>query len=71
MFDKKTGASRGFGFVIFEKRKSVEMVLRNKNCNSIRGKWIDCKPAYNKNNENTSSSEEESEKNFGIYYLFF
>ena len=60
MFDKKTGISRGFGFVIFEKIKSVENVLKNKNSHSIRGKWIDCKQAYNKNQDgDVSCSDEE------------
>ncbi len=60
-FDKKTRASRGFGFVIFDKEKSVENVLKNKNSHCIRGKWIDCKPSYSNNNEDDSYSNEELE----------
>ncbi len=44
--DNKTGNSRGFGFVIFKNVKSVEAVLREKSSHCIRGKWIDCKPAF-------------------------
>lgn len=46
--DNKTGNSRGFGFVIFKNVKSVEDVLRDKSAHCIRGKWIDCKPAFQK-----------------------
>jgi RNA-binding protein Musashi len=71
MFDKKTGASRGFGFVIFEKSNSVEMVLRNKNSHSIRGKWIDCKPSFNKEDDDLYLSEEEMEEDNGIYIYIY
>lgn len=35
----------GFGFIIFKNPQSVEFVMKLKNSHSIRGKWIDCKPA--------------------------
>lgn len=48
MFDKPTGKSRGFGFVIFEKEKSVDKVMQFKNRHIINGKWVDCKRAMPK-----------------------
>ena len=71
MFDKKTGGSRGFGFVLFDKNKSVEKVLRDKHSHSIRGKWIDCKPSYNKDDENESFSDDEVENEGNQIKIYF
>lgn len=75
LYDKKTGNSKGYGFVIFEDRKSVEIILKNKNSHSIRGKWIDCKPAYDKNQDDELSSyQEDDEEDFylnGIILFLF
>jgi len=55
LYDKKTGKSKGYGFIVFEDKRSVEAVIKNKHSHSIRGKWIDCKPAYDKNQEEDSN----------------
>ncbi len=59
MHDKNTGNSRGFGFVIFKHRKSVELVLMNKNSHCIRGKWIDCKPAFPRQRQKDEKKSED------------
>ena len=69
LYDKKTGNSKGYGFVIFDDRKSVDMVLRNKNSHSIRGKWIDCKPAYDKNQEEENLFNEENSDFEGKFFF--
>jgi RNA recognition motif-containing protein len=66
IFDKKTGGSRGFGFIVFDKIKSVEMVLKNKNSHSINGKWIDCKPSTKEDDDEFNLSNEEDN---GIHLL--
>lgn len=60
--DKNKGNSRGFGFVIFKNDESVEMVMRDKNNHSIRGKWIDCKVALPKEKENAVNKTNLNEK---------
>ena len=45
------------------------MVLRNKNSHSIRGKWIDCKPAYDKNQEEENLFNEENSDFEGKFFF--
>lgn len=40
-----TQVSRGFGFVVFANKETVDSVLKHKNEHFINGKWIDCKSA--------------------------
>ena len=47
LFDNNRGASRCFGFVTFEKRETVELLLQ-KNSYSIKGKTVDVKQALPK-----------------------
>ncbi len=48
MYDKPTGNSRGFGFVVYYDESSVDLVMACKNKHSIMGKWVDCKRAMPK-----------------------
>jgi len=45
MTDRETGNSRGFGFVTFAERESLDQVMAMHGDHQIQGKWIDCKPA--------------------------
>ena len=48
MTDKVTYKSRGFGFVLFKNKTSVDNALRDKWNHYIRGKWVECKKANSK-----------------------
>ena len=52
MKDKLTGRSRGFGFIIFSEKETIDKILFNANCHFIYGKWIECKRAEPKINNN-------------------
>lgn len=45
MYDRVTGAPRGFGFITFSDEASVDYVLRDYYKHKIKGKWVDCKRA--------------------------
>jgi RNA-binding protein Musashi len=70
MHDKPTGKSRGFGFIIYIKESSADLVIQYKNKHSIMGKWVDCKRAMPKEmlgkensfNNNISSCKTNSNK---------
>ena len=48
MTDKITGKSRGFGFIIFSKKETVDKIMSYSNCLFLYGKWIECKRAQPK-----------------------
>jgi RNA recognition motif-containing protein len=48
MYDKPTGKSRGFGFILFIDESSADIVMSCKNKHNIMGKWVDCKRAMPK-----------------------
>ncbi len=57
MFDKPTGKSRGFGFILFDEESSADKVMTYKNKHNIMGKWVDCKRAMPKEVINCNQSQ--------------
>lgn len=45
IYEKNTGRSRGFGFIIFNKQESVDLVINDIDKHFILGKWVECKRA--------------------------
>jgi RNA recognition motif-containing protein len=43
MTDKNTGKSRGFGFIIFKEKETIDKIISYSNCHFLYGKWIECK----------------------------
>lgn len=37
--------SRGFGFIVFKDKDTIEEVLNHRDKHFLNKKWIDCKPA--------------------------
>ena len=48
MTDKLTGKSRGFGFIIFSHKETVDKIMAYSNCHFLYGKWVECKRAQPK-----------------------
>ena len=48
MTDKVTGRSRGFGFIIFSNKETIDKIMSISNCHFLYGKWIECKRAQPK-----------------------
>ena len=48
MTDKITGKSRGFGFIIFSNKETVDKIMDYSNCHFLYGKWVECKRAQPK-----------------------
>ena len=48
MTDKLTGKSRGFGFIIFSNKETVDKIMTYSNCHFLYGKWVECKRAQPK-----------------------
>ena len=70
MTDKITGKSRGFGFIIFSKKETVDKIMSYSNCLFLYGKWIECKRAQPKIqnikmlNDNVSFPKSNYQNNF-------
>ena len=70
MTDKITGKSRGFGFIIFSKKETVDKIMSYSNCLFLYGKWIECKRAQPKSqnikmlNDNVSFPKLNYQNNF-------
>ena len=45
MTDKITGKSRGFGFIIFSKKETIDKIMSYSYCHFLYGKWVECKRA--------------------------
>jgi serine/threonine protein phosphatase PrpC len=43
MTDKLTGKSRGFGFIIFNEKETIDKIMKKGNCHILNGKLIECK----------------------------
>ena len=54
MKDKITGRSRGFGFIIFSEKETIDKILSHTNCHFLYGKWIECKRAQPKVSSNAN-----------------
>lgn len=52
MTDKLTGKSRGFGFIIFSHKETLDNIMNMRNCHFLCGKWIECKRAMPKEQMN-------------------
>ena len=52
MTDKLTGKSRGFGFIIFSHKETLDNIMNMSNCHFLCGKWIECKRAMPKEQMN-------------------
>ena len=73
MTDKYTGKKRGFGFLIFSHKETVDKIMSTSNCYCLCGKWIECKRAYpreqqqmttlNESNTNPSTSSNSDNDN--------
>ena len=48
MTDKITGKSRGFGFIIFSNKETIDKIMYYSNCHFLYGKWVECKRAQPK-----------------------
>ena len=51
LYDGNTGMSRGFGFVLFEKKEATEKLFSEPGEHKIKGKRIECKLFENKNSK--------------------
>ena len=43
MTDKLTGKSKGFGFIIFNEKETIDKIMQKGNCHILNGKLIECK----------------------------
>jgi len=43
MNDKLTGKSKGFGFIIFNEKETIDKIMEKGNCHFLNGKLIECK----------------------------
>ena len=43
MTDKLTGKSKGFGFIIFNEKETIDKIMQKGNCHFLNGKLIECK----------------------------
>ena len=60
MTDKVTGKSRGFGFIIFSNKETVDKIMDYSNCHFLYGKWVECKRAQPKMKNMKMLDENES-----------
>ena len=60
MTDKITGKSRGFGFIIFSNKETVDKIMDYSNCHFLYGKWVECKRAQPKMQNMKMLDENES-----------
>jgi hypothetical protein len=78
MTNKYTGKKRGFGFLIFTHKETVDKIMSTSNCYCLCGKWIECKRAYPKeqqqqmitlNETNTNPSTSSNSDNDNDNYI--
>ena len=63
MTDKYTGKKRGFGFLIFAHKETVDKIMSISNCYFLCGKWIECKRAYPREQQQQMTTLNESNTN--------
>jgi RNA-binding protein Musashi len=57
MYDKPTGNSRGFGFILYHDEESADRVMAFKIKHNILGKWVDCRRAMPKEFINSTKNQ--------------
>lgn len=54
IYKHDSSVSRGFGFVIFDKKESADRVIELRDHHYMNGKWVDCKSAILRQEMKTS-----------------
>ena len=67
MTDKNTGKSRGFGFIVFKEKETIDKIISNSNCHFLYGKWIECKRAQPKPQNVKMLNENSKNPNVNYY----
>ena len=67
MTDKKTGKSRGFGFIVFRKKETIDVVMSYSNCHFLCGKWVECKRTKPKTQNIKMINENNKNPNINYY----
>ena len=67
MTDKNTGKSRGFGFIVFKEKETIDKIMSNSNCHFLYGKWIECKRAQPKPQNVKMLNENSKNPNVNYY----
>ena len=67
MTDKKTGKSRGFGFIVFKKKETIDVIMSYSNCHFLCGKWIECKRTKPKNQNIKMINDNNKNPNVNYY----
>lgn len=68
MTDILTGRTRGFGFLIFTHKETVDKIISISNCYYLCGKWIECKRAYPKEQQVEMLSESNTDPGLSANY---
>ena len=67
MTDKNTGKSRGFGFIVFKEKETIDKIISYSNCHFLYGKWIECKRAQPKSQNCKMLNENSKNPNVNYY----
>ena len=68
MTDKNTGRARGFGFLIFSHKETVDKIISISTSHFLCGKWIECKRAHPKEQSVKMLSENNTSPSLNMNY---
>ena len=68
MTDKNTGRARGFGFLIFSHKETVDKIISVSTSHFLCGKWIECKRAHPKEQSVKMLSENNTSPSLNMNY---